>query len=121
MRNGHFITDYHCHSTVSPDGHNTMREMAEAAVRLGVDDLCFTDHIEPLPWDRWNEPPKEKHSYDWAPMLAQFREAQEAVGGRIKLHMLGPLLPHGLGRGQRPHLDHEHRSRGVVCRLRELL
>ena len=87
MRNGHFITDYHCHSTVSPDGHNTMREMAEAAVRLGVDDLCFTDHIEPLPWDRWNEPPKEKHSYDWAPMLAQFREAQEAVGGRIKLHM----------------------------------
>ena len=34
MRNGHFITDYHCHSTVSPDGHNTMREMAEAAVRL---------------------------------------------------------------------------------------
>ena len=52
MRNGHFITDYHCHSTVSPDGHNTMREMAEAAVRLGVDDLCFTDHIEPLPWDR---------------------------------------------------------------------
>lgn len=67
MRNGHFITDYHCHSTVSPDGHNTMREMAEAAVRLGVDDLCFTDHIEPLPWDRWNEPPKEKHSYDWAP------------------------------------------------------
>ena len=87
MRNGHFITDYHCHSTVSPDGHNTMREMAEAAVRLGVDDLCFTDHIEPLPWDRWNEPPREKHSYDWAPMLAQFREAQEAVGGRIKLHM----------------------------------
>ncbi len=59
MRNGHFITDYHCHSTVSPDGHNTMREMAEAAVRLGVDDLCFTDHIEPLPWDRWNEPPRE--------------------------------------------------------------
>ena len=87
MRNGHFITDYHCHSTVSPDGHNTMREMAEAAVRLGVDDLCFTDHIEPLPWDRWNEPPREKHSYDWAPMLAQFREAQEAVGDRIKLHM----------------------------------
>ena len=52
MRNGHFITDYHCHSTVSPDGHNTMREMAEAAVRLGVDDLCFIDHIEPLPLER---------------------------------------------------------------------
>ena len=103
MRNGHFITDYHCHSTVSPDGHNTMREMAEAAVRLGVDDLCFTDHIEPLPWDRWNEPPKEKHSYDWAPMLEQFREAQEAVGGRIKLHMGAELgeAPMGFDRAEK--------------------
>ena len=87
MRNGHFITDYHCHSTISPDGHNTMREMAEAAVKLGVDDLCFTDHVEPLPWNHWNDAPKAKHSYDWAPMLAQFCEAQEAVGGRIRLRM----------------------------------
>ena len=92
MRNGHFITDYHCHSTVSPDGHNTMREMAEAAVRLGVDDLCFTDHIEPLPWDRWNEPPKEKHSYDWAPMLAQFREAQEDTGSYKLVNTTGTTV-----------------------------
>ena len=150
MRNGHFITDYHCHSTVSPDGHNTMREMAEAAVRLGVDDLCFTDHIEPLPWDRWNEPPKEKHSYDWAPMLAQFREAQEAVGDRIKLHMgaelgecsfapdvadsflddappldftIGSVHCYRTASGEVNDLTwiDEHRSRGVVRRLRELL
>ncbi len=87
MRNGHYITDYHCHSSISPDGHNTMREMAEAAARAGVDDLCFTDHVEPLQWVSWNDPPREKGSYDWDAMLRQFREAQEAVGGRIRLRM----------------------------------
>ena len=87
MRNGHFITDYHCHSTVSPDGHNSMREMALAAAEAGVDDLCFTDHVEPLPWVKWNEPPLAEHSYDWQEMLRQFAEAQEAVGERIALHM----------------------------------
>ena len=65
MRNGKYITDYHLHSTISPDGNNTMTEMAEAAVRLGVDELCFTDHVEPLHWLKWNDPPREKGSYDW--------------------------------------------------------
>ena len=87
MRNGHYITDYHCHSTISPDGHNTMREMAEAAAAAGVDELCFTDHVEPLPWVKWNEPPLARHSYDWSAMTRQFREAQEALGGRIALRM----------------------------------
>ena len=58
MRNGNYITDYHLHSTISPDGNNSMTEMAEAAVRLGVDELCFTDHVEPLHWLRWNDPPR---------------------------------------------------------------
>lgn len=87
MRDGHFITDYHCHSTVSPDGHNTMREMALAAVDAGVDDLCFTDHVEPLPWVKWNEPALPKGSYDWDKMLRQFAEAREAVAGRMTLRM----------------------------------
>lgn len=87
MKNGHYITDYHCHSTISPDGHNTMLEMARAAVEAGVDDLCFTDHVEPFPWVKWNDPPLPKGSYDWDAMLRQFREAQDALGGRIKLRM----------------------------------
>ena len=91
-----------------------------------------------------------KHSYDWAPMLAQFREAQEAVGGRIKLHMgvelgecsfapdvadsflddappldftIGSVHCYRTASGEVNDLtlDHEHRSRGVVCRLRKLL
>lgn len=87
MRNGRYITEYHCHSNVSPDGHNTMTEMALAAAEAGVDELCFTDHIETLPWLRWNEPPLQQGSYDWTAMQRQFDEAREALGDRIRLHM----------------------------------
>ena len=87
MRNGKYITDYHLHSTISPDGNNTMTEMAEAAVRLGVDELCFTDHVEPLHWLNWNDPPREKGSYDWPAMVRQFEDAKAALGDRIRLRM----------------------------------
>lgn len=87
MRNGKYITDYHLHSTISPDGNNSMTEMAEAAVRLGVDELCFTDHVEPLHWLRWNDPPREKGSYDWPAMVRQFEDARAALGDRIRLRM----------------------------------
>ena len=94
MRNGNYITDYHLHSTISPDGNNSMTEMAEAAVRLGVDELCFTDHVEPLHWLRWNDPPREKGSYDWPAMVRQFEDAKAALGDRIRLRMGGlQVLP----------------------------
>ena len=64
-----------------------MTEMAEAAVRLGVDELCFTDHVEPLHWLRWNDPPREKGSYDWPAMVRQFEDAKAALGDRIRLRM----------------------------------
>ncbi len=38
--------DFHMHSTVSFDGKGTAREMAEAAARAGLKEICFTDHME---------------------------------------------------------------------------
>ena len=46
-----YLADYHVHSTCSPDGHQTMAQAAEAAVRQGLNELCITDHVDTLYWD----------------------------------------------------------------------
>ena len=38
--------DFHMHSTVSYDGHNTGYEMALAARDAGLKEICFTDHLD---------------------------------------------------------------------------
>ncbi len=40
------IADCHNHSTQSPDGKNTVREMAQRAVELGIEHYTITDHLE---------------------------------------------------------------------------
>ena len=38
--------DYHMHSTVSFDGHDSGLAMAMAAKAVGLKEICFTDHID---------------------------------------------------------------------------
>ncbi len=38
--------DYHVHTRVSYDGHNTPGEMVAAAVAAGLQEICFTDHLD---------------------------------------------------------------------------
>lgn len=38
--------DYHMHSRVSFDAHDTGLEMAKAAAAAGLKEICFTDHID---------------------------------------------------------------------------
>ena len=41
--------DYHMHSTVSFDGHDTPEQMIAAARSAGLREICFTDHIDDDP------------------------------------------------------------------------
>ena len=38
--------DYHMHSVVSFDGHDSGMEIARAAVKAGLREICFTDHLD---------------------------------------------------------------------------
>ena len=38
--------DFHMHSRVSFDGHDTGKEMALAAAAAGLEEICFTDHVD---------------------------------------------------------------------------
>ena len=38
--------DFHLHSTVSFDGSGAPQQMADAAARAGLKEICFTDHVD---------------------------------------------------------------------------
>lgn len=41
--------DYHIHSTFSSDGRQSVFEACEKACGLGLDEVCFTEHVDPYP------------------------------------------------------------------------
>lgn len=78
-----YLADYHMHSRISPDAKCPMAEMAEAALRAGMDEVCFTDHMEPVAWN--GRDPIQ--FYDWDALSREFAAAQAAAGDRIKLRL----------------------------------
>ena len=79
-----YLADYHVHSSISPDARHSMTELAQAAVQAGLDELCFTDHVEPIVWGSTQ---LRETGYDWEAVKREFAAAQDAWGDRIKLRL----------------------------------
>ena len=79
--------DYHMHSIVSYDGHNTPLEMARAAVNAGLQEICFTDHL-----DYQHGVPREKITFT----PEAYRSAYDG------LHVPGLTIRHGAEAGLTP-------------------
>lgn len=79
-----YLADYHTHTTCSPDARNTMTEMAAAAAAAGLQEICFTDHVEPL---EWNCTVPKAGDYDWAPLKRAFAEACSAAPESVQLRL----------------------------------
>ena len=47
--------DYHMHTRFSSDGQATPRDMCEAAIQSGLQEICFTEHVDWVPWDETRE------------------------------------------------------------------
>lgn len=78
-----YLADYHIHSRVSPDAGDSMTALAEAAAAAGFQELCFTDHVEPVVWGGTDL----RTDYDWAALAAEFGSARAAMGDRIILRL----------------------------------
>ncbi len=78
-----YLADCHTHSRISPDARCSMTEMAQAALRAGLQEICFTDHVDPMDWTTL----ELRTSYDWDALSAEFDRAQQAVGDRIALRL----------------------------------
>lgn len=48
--------DYHLRTTFSTDGTNTMEEMINQAIVSGLNEICFTDHVDYGIKRDWNDP-----------------------------------------------------------------
>ncbi len=79
-----YLADYHTHSRISPDASASMEDLAAAAVAAGLDELCFTDHVEPIVW---GDTVLRKDPYDWAALQAEFSSAKALWGDRIRLRL----------------------------------
>ena len=79
-----YLADYHTHSRISPDGSCTMTDMARSAIQKGLQEICFTDHVEPFVWGDGSRPPLP---HDWTPLREEFARAQAEVGDQIRLRL----------------------------------
>ena len=54
------LADYHVHTAFSDDSDYAMEQVAEDAISLGLDELCFTDHVDygvKMDWDEVEKMP----------------------------------------------------------------
>lgn len=84
--------DYHVHSDFSFDSKAAMETQLERAVELGLDELCFTDHVDYGVRPDWGEPDtgrerngKPARNVDYPRYFAKLAEMKERYGGRITL------------------------------------
>ena len=94
-----YLADYHTHSATSPDGQLTVSELAEAAVRAGLDEICVTDHVDTVLWG--SHAPREH--FDWSGLLAQVPQAREQYAGRLTIRLGAELgeAPMGFDRAEK--------------------
>ena len=48
------LADYHVHTEFSDDSVYLMEDVIEDAIKMGLDEICFTDHVDygiKLDWD----------------------------------------------------------------------
>lgn len=66
-----YLVDFHCHTSLSPDGNVHLSPLAQAMYTAGIREMCVTDHCDLLTEDGRPNP-----VYDWAPVLAQYEEGE---------------------------------------------
>ena len=79
-----YLADYHVHSSCSPDGHVTMADMAAEGIRRGLNEICFTDHVDTIQWGTTH---LRTDTFDWAAVEKQYADAAARYGDRIRLKL----------------------------------
>ncbi len=77
-----YLADFHTHSQLSFDSTTPLEQMADAAVREGLAELCVTDHCDLL-----DENGLRVYEFDWHSALEQYRRTVPTCVGALKLRL----------------------------------
>lgn len=75
-----FLSDSHTHSCCSPDGTDSILEMARAGRKAALTHMCITDHCDLLTLE--GDP---SYGYDWKPYKDAFHYAQNRLPQELDL------------------------------------
>lgn len=90
--------DYHMHSTFSADCDTPMEKTIEKALDLGLQEICFTDHLD------YDYPDKDWiFEFDLKEYDRKIKELQEKYEGRMRIKK-------GVEIGLQPHVLHQYES-----------
>ena len=84
------LADYHVHTKFSDDSVYPMEDVVKDAIELGLDEICFTDHVDygiKADWDS-GEPITYRNgepiaNVDYPRYVEQIRMLQNLYGNRI--------------------------------------
>lgn len=88
------FVDYHVHTDYSDDSDYPMEDVVKDAIRLGMDEVCFTDHVDygaKVDWDSGEEIPYcnglAMVNVDYPAYVEEIRSLRERYGGRLAIKM----------------------------------
>lgn len=88
------LADYHVHTEFSDDSVYPMEEVIKNAIRLGLNEICFTDHVDygiKVDWDSGEEIRYRNGepfaNVDYPRYMAQIEQMQRQYGDQITIKM----------------------------------
>ncbi len=88
------FVDYHVHTDYSDDSDYPMEDVVKDAIRLGMDEICFTDHVDygaKVDWDSGEEIPycngHAMVNVDYPAYVEEIRSLGERYGRRLAIKM----------------------------------
>ena len=88
------FADYHVHTVYSDDSVYPMEEVVKDAIRLGLDEICITDHVDygvKVDWDSGEEiryfHGEPIANVDYPRWAADLKRLRDLYGGRIAIKM----------------------------------
>lgn len=88
------LADYHVHTEFSDDSVYPMEQVVRDAIQMGIDELCFTDHVDYGIKEDWDcgKPIEYRNgepfaNVDYPRYAARIKELQDRYGDQIALKM----------------------------------